>query len=123
MAAILVVEDDEVLASAIVDTLMEAGFEVTWAKSGEDGISQMQGKKFDLVLLDIMLPGIDGYETLRQIKADHNMSSTKVVMLTNLGQMSEINRALDLGATDYVIKANVDLARLVELTKNKFLVG
>jgi DNA-binding response OmpR family regulator len=123
MAAILVVEDDEVLASAIVDTLMETGFEVTWAKSGEDGLSQMQGKKFDLVLLDIMLPGIDGYETLRQIKADQNMSSTKVVMLTNLGQMSEINRALDLGASDYVIKANVDLARLVELTKNKFLVG
>ena len=121
MATILLVEDDKMLGKAMADALTEGGLEVTWVRSGEEAVAQVAQIKPQLVYLDIMLPGIDGYEVLRQIKANPQNPPVKIVMLSNLGQMEEMEKAKELGAADYVIKANVDLAKLVELTNTKFL--
>lgn len=121
MHSILIVEDEALLAQAMEEGLKEAEYDVDVVGAGDQVLSRMKGKKYSLVLLDIVLPGIDGFEVLRQIKADPPLADTKIVMLTNLGQMSEIDRAMDMGAADYVIKANIDLGKLVDLVKHKFL--
>jgi two-component system, OmpR family, response regulator len=123
MKRILIVEDDKLLGKAIADTLAEADYEVVWAENGADALTAISQKPVDMVYLDIMLPGEDGYSILQKIKADANHADTPVVMLTNLGQMSEINKAMEMGANDYIVKANVDLEKLVELTRTKYLVG
>ena len=81
---------------------------------------KVKEEKPDLVYLDIMLPGIDGYEFCVKLKQLQN-DAVKVIMLTNLGQMEEMEKARSLGAADFLIKANIDLKNLVELTKTKFL--
>jgi CheY-like chemotaxis protein len=121
MPNILLVEDDKMLGQVITDALSEAELAVTWVRNGEEALVKVKEGKWDLLYLDIMLTGIDGYEVLRQVKADPLTSKIKVVMLSNLGQMEEMEKAMQLGASDYVIKANIDLKKLVELTKTKFL--
>jgi two-component system, OmpR family, alkaline phosphatase synthesis response regulator PhoP len=121
MHSILIVEDEALLAQAMEEGLKDAEFDVDVVGAGDQALPKMKEKKYSLVLLDIVLPGIDGFEVLRQIKADPQLGDTKVVMLTNLGQMSEIDRAMDMGAADYVIKANIDLGKLVDLVEHKFL--
>lgn len=123
MGKILVIEDDELLAKALVGALKDAGYEVVAAATGEEGLEKARSGKPDLIYLDIMLPGISGYDVLTTLRAEPEHINTPIVMLTNLGQMSEINKALDIGATDYVIKANMDLEKIVELTKTKYLVN
>lgn len=119
---ILLVEDDKLLGEAIVQTLSAEGFQVFWAKSGEEALKVLELQEISLVYLDIMLPGeMDGYDIIRKIKTDPRWKDLSVVMLTNLGQMSEIDRAMELGATDYFIKANIDLEKLINLTKERIL--
>lgn len=122
MSKILLVEDDKMLGQVIHDALAEAELEVTWVKTGEEALLRVKDMAPDLIYLDIMLPGIDGYEVLKQVKADPTSANTRVVMLSNLGQLEEMEKAKQLGSFDYVIKANIDLKKLVELTKTKFLV-
>jgi len=121
MAKLLIVEDDTTLGKAMVDELTEAGFEVVWAKEANEAFTKLKEGKINLIYLDIMLPGeLDGYEILRKLKQDGSeYKNIPVVMLSNLGQMKEIDRAMEIGASDYVVKANIDLSRLVELTKSK----
>lgn len=122
MKQILLVEDDKLLGEAVVQTLTGEGFQVFWAKSGDEAFKALELQDVGLVYLDIMLPGdLDGYEILRRIKADDKYRDLPVVMLTNLGQMKEIDRAMDLGASDYFIKANIDLDKLINLTKERAL--
>ena len=71
-----------------------------------------------MIFLDIMLPGdLDGFEILKRLKADEKLENIPVIILSNLGQTQEIDRAMDLGARDYVVKATVDLDRLAEIAK------
>lgn len=121
MAKILIVEDDELLAKALADALGEAGYGVTVVGDGSQAMEALGSETPDLIYLDIMLPGESGYDILAKLKADDTLMRIPVVMLTNLGQMSEINKAMDYGAMDYVVKANIDLDKLVELTKTKYL--
>jgi two-component system chemotaxis sensor kinase CheA len=121
MKRILLVEDDVLLGKAIVESLSEANLEMTWAKTGTEVFEILKSQTPDLVYLDIMLPDIDGYAVLKKMKDDANYQSIPVVMLTNLGQMSEISKAMEMGAADYIIKANIDLEKLAELTHKKYL--
>ncbi len=122
---VLVVEDETLLAQSVQETLEESGFEVEWARDGQEAWQKLRKDKFDLVLLDIMLPGDeDGYAILRRLKASSSeYKDVVVVMMTNLGQIGEMDRAMELGANDYVIKSNVDLERLVELVRDKLAVA
>lgn len=103
---ILVVEDDQFLRELYDELLKEEGYEVTLAEDGEKGLSQIQKGGFDLILLDIMLPKIDGLEILRRVKnKPPEKANGSTVLLTNLGQDSIIKEGFSLGASGYLIKS------------------
>jgi len=103
-AVILVVEDDPDIRELLVYTLGKEGYEMLQAPSGEAGLKAVQEKKPDLVLLDVMLPGIDGLEVLRRIKAEHSSRATPVILASAKGEESDVVAGLELGADDYVTK-------------------
>lgn len=103
---ILVVEDDKFLRELYDELLKEEGYEVTLAEDGEKGLAQIQKGGFDLILLDIMLPKIDGLEILRRVKnKPPEKQNGSTVLLTNLGQDSIIKEGFSLGASGYLIKS------------------
>jgi DNA-binding response OmpR family regulator len=114
---ILIIEDEKDLRFFIVRALKEEGFEIIEAIDGEEGIEKAKKEKPDLILLDLLLPGISGYEVLARIKKDPEMEMIPVLILSNLGQQEEIEKGLKLGAVDYLIKANFTLDEIVERIK------
>ncbi len=103
---ILVVEDDQFLRDLYNELLREEGYEVDLASDGEEGLAKMQKGGYDLVLLDIMLPKIDGLEILRRVnKQKPEKPNGSTVLLTNLGQDSIIKEGFNLGASGYLIKS------------------
>lgn len=104
MAKILVVEDDPFLRNLLVKKLTDAQYEIVVAVTGEEALEKIDSS-LDLILLDIILPGINGFEILRRIKEDDQLSSIPVVVLTNLGGQEDVQKAHDLGAEDFWIKA------------------
>ena len=98
----MIVEDDTFLRELYHEMLSDSGYEVEVALDGEEGLSKMNEAKFDLILLDIMMPKKDGLQVLKEA-TDENKK--KIVMLTNLGQDQVIKNALSLGARGYLIKS------------------
>src|SRR4030042_2705597 len=103
---ILVVEDDQFLRELYDELLREEGYEVVLAPDGEEGLTKVSTGGYDLVLLDIMLPKMDGLEILRQLRDKHpEKPNGPTVLLTNLGQDSIIKKGFNLGASGYLIKS------------------
>lgn len=117
MAKILVIEDDKFLREVIVRKLNEENYEVQEAIDGEDGIKRIKEEGADLVLLDLILPGIDGFEVLTQMKEDAHLSQIPVIILSNLGQKADIEKGIKLGAIDFLIKAHFTPAEIIEKVK------
>lgn len=117
MKRILVVEDDKFLRELIVRKLIREGYEVSEAVDGEDGVKKIKEIKPDLVLLDLILPGIDGFEVLSKTKEDPELVPIPIIILSNLGQKNEVERGLKLGAADYLIKAHFTPGEIVEKIK------
>ncbi|OGY45017.1 MAG: hypothetical protein A3A24_03060 [Candidatus Buchananbacteria bacterium RIFCSPLOWO2_01_FULL_46_12] len=115
---ILLVEDDEFLAELYATKLNLEGFEVSLASDGEKGLKLIKEKNPDLVLLDIIMPKMDGFEVLKQIKADKKTKSIPVILLTNLSQKDEVKKGLELGAVDYLIKAHFMPSEVVKKIKS-----
>lgn len=115
---ILIVEDDKFLRELIARKLTDEGFEIVEAVDGEDGIKKIKEKKPDLVLLDLILPSIDGFEVLSRVKGDASLASIPIIILSNLGQKEEVEKGLDLGAVDYLIKAHFTPGEIIEKIKN-----
>lgn len=118
---ILVVEDDKFLRELISQKLAKEGYNVCEAVDGEDGVKKIKQEKPDLVLLDLILPGIDGFEVLSQTKEDSEVSKIPVIILSNLGQREDIERGLKLGAVDYLIKAHFTPGEIIEKVKKALL--
>jgi len=118
MAKILVVEDDRFLRELIVKKLNQEGFETETAVDGEEGLSKIKEIKPDLVLLDLILPTIDGFEVLRKLKEEDLVPSLPVIILSNLGQREDIERGLSLGATDYLVKAHFTPDEIIQKIKS-----
>jgi len=114
---ILVIEDDKFLRELIVRKLSDEKFEVLEAVDGEEGIKKIKEKKPDLVLLDLVLPGIDGFKVLSKIKENPNLASIPVIILSNLGQKEEIEKGLKMGATDFLIKAYFTPKEIIDKIK------
>lgn len=115
---ILLTEDDEFLSSLIKNRLEREGFEVKTAKDGEEVLVMLKTYKPDLVLLDIILPKKLGFEVLEELQNNRTLNHAPVMVMSNLGQDSDIVRAKELGAVDYFIKAKVvidDLVRRIRL--------
>jgi DNA-binding response OmpR family regulator len=114
---ILVIEDDKFLRKLLIDRLVEEGYFVDGAIDGEEGLKKVKDEKCDLILLDLILPGINGFEVLSSLKKEKNLEGIPVLILSNLGQKEEIERGLKLGAVDYIIKAHFTLDEIVEKIK------
>ncbi|MCC7357436.1 response regulator [Candidatus Uhrbacteria bacterium] len=103
---ILLVEDDAFLASIYSQKLELEGYDVTFATNGEDGLKLAQKDHPDIMLLDLLMPKMDGFEVLEKLKADPTTASIPVLVLTNLGGREDVERCIHLGAVGYVIKAH-----------------
>lgn len=118
MKKIFIIEDDKFLRDLMSEKLSSQGFEVFSAINGEEGIKKIQETKPDLLLLDLILPGMDGFEVLSKIKKIPEISKLPVVVLSNLGQKEDIERGLNLGAVDYLIKAHFTPKEIIEKVKS-----
>ncbi len=103
---ILLVEDDSFLAGMYVTKLTLEGFDVVLASDGEQGLEVYKKEHPQVILLDIVLPKMSGFDVLQAIKKDSRSGETRVILLTNLGQREDVSRGLALGADDYLIKAH-----------------
>ncbi|MBI4156055.1 MAG: response regulator [Candidatus Zambryskibacteria bacterium] len=108
MKKILIIEDDIFLGDVLVQKLVKEGFETILARDGAEGFQQIRSIKPDLILLDIILPNMNGYEILEAKAKDNNIADIPVIVISNSGQPVEINRVLALGVKDYLVKAQFD---------------
>ena len=105
-AFILLVEDDKFLRELLVRKLEGVGFKISTAVDGREALKKVKEELPDLVLLDLVLPGVDGFDILKEVKETPETSKIPVIILSNLGQREEVERGLKLGADDYLIKAH-----------------
>lgn len=103
---ILLVEDDSFLASVYATKFELEGFIVLHASDGEQGLKVAEKNQPDIILLDMLMPKMDGFEVLHRLKLDQHLMQIPVVMLTNLGQKEDVERCLKEGAVEYLIKAH-----------------
>jgi CheY-like chemotaxis protein len=112
---ILIVEDDDILANMYETRFAKEGFMVEKAIDGVMALEKINHSLFDIILLDLMLPKIDGFEVLQKLKNTENSNkNTKVIILTNLGQKGDIERAKILGITEYIVKADTTPNQLAQ---------
>jgi len=120
--SILVIEDEEDIAELIRFNLTKDGYRVAWAETGEQGLSRIEHDPPDLVLLDLMLPGVHGLEVCRRLKSDRRTASLPIVIVSARGDESDVVTGLELGAEDYVTKPfspRVLLARVRAVLRRK----
>ncbi len=120
---IVLIEDDEILSKVIDEELGEAGFDVKRAFTGDKGLSMVVSEMPNLVLLDLMLPGIHGFEVLERLKANPKTKSVPVIILTMLGSDEDIKRGLRLGASDYIVKSQHAVGEIIDKVKDFFAQG
>ncbi|MDP3794950.1 MAG: response regulator [bacterium] len=110
---ILLVEDDAFLAELYAAKFSELGYEIATAQDGKEGLRAIEKRHPDVVLLDIVLPKMDGLSVLKEIKSNEALKAIPVILLTNLGQKEDVERGLALGADAYIIKAHFTPTELV----------
>lgn len=115
--SVLVVEDDKFLRDLLVLKLKKEGFKVSEAFDGEEALVKTKNEKPNIIILDLIIPGKDGFAFLQEMKNDPQMGSIPVIVLSNLGQREDIERAKALGAKDYMIKAQLTPLEVVERIK------
>ncbi len=113
MSKILVVEDEAFLLQALTDKLKKAGYEVESGVDGAEGLLKVKKFKPDLLLLDLLMPKKNGHEVLKEVKASEETKDMPVIILSNFGDKAEIKKAMDEGARDYFVKANLSLDDLL----------
>lgn len=115
---ILLVEDEDFIRELYTRQLSKEGFQVKNAADGQTGLNMLRAENFDLLLLDIMLPGINGLQVLREFKTQNPNSPMVTILLTNLGQEAVIKEGFELGAQAYLIKASYTPDQVVNEVKN-----
>jgi DNA-binding response OmpR family regulator len=117
MKTILFIEDESVLQKTVGDYLRKENFKMISALDGKTGLEMAKEEKPDLILLDLILPKLHGFEVLKKLKKDENIKNIPVIVLTNLESLEEVDKALELGATTYLIKSQYKLEEVVEKIK------
>jgi len=115
---ILFIEDEPALQQTLVGAMQKEGFEMYAANDGKKAIELLNSEEFDLVLLDLILPKMNGFDILQSMKKEGKNIQTPVIVLTNLETSSDIQRAIELGAMTYLVKANYELADIVSKIKS-----
>lgn len=111
---VLIVEDDQFLRNLCVRKLQKEKFNVIYAVDGEEGLRKIQEERPDLVLLDILLPGLNGFDIVAAVKNNPDIASIPIILLSNLGDKSDVDKGLGLGAEDYLIKAHFTPGEIVD---------
>lgn len=114
---IMIVEDDRFLSSLIKARLEKDGFTATQAFDGDEAIKMLRQGTWDLIVLDLIMPKVSGFEVLEAISLDPQLNKTPIVILSNLAQDSDIEKAKSLGATEYFVKVRVSIDDLVNKVK------
>ncbi|OGZ36000.1 MAG: hypothetical protein A3A94_00270 [Candidatus Portnoybacteria bacterium RIFCSPLOWO2_01_FULL_43_11] len=115
---ILIVEDDKFLRELLVRKLESSDMEALVAIDGKEALKKIKEEPAQLILLDLILPGMDGFEILKEIKKDPATANIPVIILSNLGQREEVEKGMKLGADDYLVKAHFTPAEIVDKIKN-----
>ena len=113
----LIIEDDKFLADIYLTKLQQAGFQVEVAEDGKSGIQKAQEMRPNVILLDIVMPQVDGFDVLKRLKERSEMKETRFILLTNLGQKENVERGLKLGADAYIVKAHYTPTEVVAKVK------
>ena len=114
MSKILVIEDDKFLRELINRKLQSENFETVLAVDGEIGLELVEKERPDIILLDLILPGINGFEVLTKIKENERIKEIPVIILSNLGQKDDIDKGMSIGAIDYLVKAHFTPNEIIE---------
>ena len=116
---IIAIAEDEVLYGKILKNKLEKeGYRVTHCLNGEALLQAIRAQKPDLILLDLIMPIKDGFQTLKEIKSDPTLQNIKVIVLSNLGQEEDIKTVMNLGATNYLVKADTQFTNAIAMIKN-----
>jgi len=115
---ILVAEDDAFYGNVFKTKLAKEGFDVIVTENGKKALEVAKERIPNLMLLDLVMPEMDGFETLQTLKADEKLKGIPVIVLSNLGQDSDVDKAKKLGAKDYFVKSNVSIQKVIEIVKN-----
>ena len=114
---ILIIEDEKPLAHALSLKLSHEGFDVVTTESGEEGLQFLAKEKFDLVLTDLIIPGVDGFKVLETIQ--EKKMTIPVIVITNLNQEEDKKRVFDLGASSFFVKSNSPISEIVKNVKSQ----
>jgi len=118
MKKILFIEDESALQKTVGDILTQEGYEIVSALDGAVGLRMAEEKKPDLILLDLILPKMHGFEVLKKLKDNLKTKNIPVIILTNLEEIKDIEEALKLGATTYLVKSQYSLDEIIEKIKS-----
>ena len=114
---ILIIDDDPFIADMYVIKFKGEGYEVQSAKDGKTGVAAAKKMKPDVILLDVIMPAVDGFDVLRELREDESLGRPKIIFLTNFGQKEDIDRGMKLGADDYIIKAHFTPGEVAQKVK------
>lgn len=114
---ILYIEDEATLQKTLGEALKQEGFDMLFALDGESGLRLAKKEKPDIILLDLIIPKKNGFEVLKELKANSETAKIPVIITTNLENPIEIEKVIALGATTYLVKANYSLGEMVEKIK------
>jgi len=114
---VLIAEDDRFLSKILTDKLLRRGFEVITAADGIEAVSKAKSNKFDIMLLDLIMPNKDGFQVLSDLRGDPLYQKVPIIILSNLGQEKDITEGKRLGATDYLVKSNLSIEEVVTKVK------
>lgn len=120
---ILLAEDDKFIARAYTDGLTRSGYEVIAVTDGEEAVKKAKENNPDIILLDLIMPIKNGFEALEEIKADEKMKDVPVLILSNLGQDTDIKKGRDLGAVDYLIKSDYSMSEVIKKINKNLGIG
>lgn len=115
---ILIIEDDTFIQELTAKKLQKAGYEVALVQNGQDAIKQAEDEKFDLVICDLVIPHIDGFEVISKLRTMENTKETPIVVFSNLADSDALTKATEAGATKFLIKANFSLSDVVTEIEN-----
>jgi DNA-binding response OmpR family regulator len=114
---VALIEDDPLIAEMYTTKFTKEGYDIKHAADGAAGLDLVKKEKPDIILLDIIMPKMDGFQVLTELRKEAAFKSTPVIMLTNLGQEEDVQKGRALGATDYFIKTNFTPAAIVDKVK------
>ena len=120
MKKILIIEDEKVLLGLLQKKLTQEGYQVSIAEDGQKGMEMVRQDKPDLILLDIVMPKMGGFEVMEELNKDEELKDIPIIIISNSGQPVELDRAKELGIRDWLIKTDFDPQEVIDKVKKQF---